>query len=767
MLHRKLPEAYQPPQAMRRRAILLALLLLPLLFALLLLRLFRLQILDHDFYEEKTASQQLRTVETSPARGSIYDRNGLPLAVSATAENVYVSPAEIAQAHEDRELIASTLAEILKLDAQEILKKTKQTESWYVTVARKIDRETADRVRAFKKEYNITGVHLEPDSKRFYPNSSLACHVIGFVGYDHTGLEGLEAQYESVLHGTQGKSVRATNAFGTELLSFSYEDYIPGTDGSSIVTTLDTTIQYYVEKHLRQAVADYDIQNGAGAIVMDVNTGAILAMASLDGYDLNDFLSLSPAQEAELALISDADERSAKRQELLNRQWRNKALSDTYEPGSTFKIITLSMALEEGAVSEGDSFFCPGYVNVVGRTTPIRCWKDGGHGSQNLTQAVEHSCNAAFVNIGQKVGAERFYRYCDAFGFLTLTENPDEMLTAKTGIDLAGESGSIWWSENTFYNEKNRSQLAAASFGQTFTITPLQLITAVSACVNGGVRMEPYFVSEIRNADGEVSFRKEPTGVCRVISEETSRRVREILEQVVGDAKEGTGRNASVAGYRIGGKTGTSEKVSLEAATGEKEYIVSFVGFAPANDPQIAILVFLDTPSNETGIYVSGGQMAAPVVGKMFSDILPYLGVESTEKVTEEKLTIVPDFTGLSREEAERSAKAASLRIRCIGSGEWVTKQLPFSGAHIAAGTQIILYLEAEASEDLEEMPNLIGKSWEEARDILSYYAIYLTGTGSGTTIVTQSIPQGTRVRHGCIVEAGCIDSSENMIGKY
>ena len=566
-----------PGRQMLRRILALMLIFGLGVFALLLARLYQLQILQHDQFEEMAVRQQLRDAPASVSRGTIWDTNGKPLAVSASVDNVYLSPAEIEQYGEDRELIARGLSEILGLDYDDVYEKTGQSGSWYVTLARKVERDKADAVRNFKLEHDLRGVRLETDTKRYYPNGSLACHVIGFVGTDNYGLEGIEAQYDSVLAGSAGRTVRFTNAFGTELLFDSFEEFEAGEDGCDLVTTLDSTIQYYVEKHLKQAVLDYDIQNGAGAIAMDVNTGAILAMASLDGYDPNDFLAVGDKAQAKIDAAASEEEAREILRQAQTRQWRNKALSDTYEPGSTFKIITLSMALEEGAVSTGDGFYCGGNVSVVGRSNPIRCWKDGGHGSQTLTQAVQHSCNVAFVNIGQRVGAETFYRYCEAFGFLNITGDPDENLTAKTGVDLAGESGSIWWSENTFYSPKNLSQLAAASFGQTFTITPLQLITAVSACVNGGKLMRPYVVRELRDRDGTIVFDREPVVVRRVISEQTSSTVREILEKVVGDPQDGTGRNAAVAGYRIGGKTGTSEKVSLEAQTGTKEYIVSFL----------------------------------------------------------------------------------------------------------------------------------------------------------------------------------------------
>ncbi|MBQ8217567.1 MAG: PASTA domain-containing protein [Oscillospiraceae bacterium] len=740
-------------------------------FLLLLARLYKLQITDHEYYEQMAISQQLRQAPTSTARGTIYDKNMNVLAVSASVDNVYLSPAEIAQYGEDKELIADGLSQILGLDRSDILNKASQTGSWYVTVARKVEKETADQVRQFKSAHGLRGVRLETDTKRYYPNSSLACHLIGFVGTDNYGLEGIEAQYEEALSGTAGKTVRATDAYGTDLRFSGFENYQPGELGYDLVTTLDSSIQYYIEKHLQQAVDDYDIQNGAGAIAMDVNTGAILAMASLDGYDLNNFLDVSDEVEK---LAENAQSREEMQQiisEAQTRQWRNKALSDTYEPGSTFKIITLAMALEEGLVSLSDGYYCPGSVNVLGRSSAIRCWKDGGHGSQTLTEAVQHSCNVAFVNIGQRVGAETFYKYCEAFGFLNLVDDPDVNLSAKTGIDLAGESGSIWWSENTFYSEKNLSQLAAASFGQTFTITPLQLISAVSACVNGGRLMQPYVVEKMLAPDGAVTYERKPSLVRQVISEDTSSTVRNILERVVGDLEEGTGRNAAINGYKLGGKTGTSEKVSLEASTGQKEYIVSFIGFAPADDPKIAILIFLDTPSNESGIYISGGQMAAPVVGRMMADVLPYMGIEPDRDESCGDVTM-PMLLDMSLDEAANTLRDAQLRYRTIGTGSAVTDQLPAAGVTLAADTEVIVYLDALPSEDKESVPDISGMSYSEARDTLSYYGIYIQTTSpvrdsAQQSVISQSISPGTMVSHGSVVEVALYSDDEAMLGRY
>lgn len=763
-----------PSRQMLRRTLLLMAVCGIAACAVLIARLYRLQILDHEFYESLALEQQLRQAPSSTVRGVIYDRNMHALALSASVDNVYLSPAEIEMYGEDKELIARELSRILDISYDEVLEKANQSGSWYVTLARKIEEDVAQQVRSFKNEYGLRGVRLETDIKRYYPNSSLACHVIGFVGTDNYGLEGVEAKYDLALSGTKGSTFRSTNAFGTDMLLGQFEQYKSGENGYDLVTTLDLTLQYYIEKHLKQAIEDYDIQNGAGAIAMDVNTGEILAMASVDGYDLNNFLEISPeAQE-----LVDAAENEEEAAELLkaaqSRQWRNKALSDTYEPGSTFKIITLAMALEEGKVKLSDGFYCGGNVNVSGRTSPIRCWKTTGHGSQDLTEAVQHSCNVAFVNIGLRVGARDFYKYCEAFGFLELSEDSSVNLSAKTGIDLAGESGSIWWSQDTFYSERNLSQLAAASFGQTFTITPLQLVSAVSACVNGGRLMQPYVVKAMLNPDGSIASQRQPHMVRQVISRETSEQLCSILEQVVGDPNEGTGRNAAVAGYRIGGKTGTSEKVSLEAETGQKEYIVSFIGFAPADKPQIALLVFLDTPSNESGIYVSGGQMAAPVVGKMFADILPYMGVETAYDGEDAKNMDVsmPELCGLELYEAAEILENNNLRYRTIGSGDRITAQLPVAGLDIAAGTQVILYLSAQVSQELETVPALEGMSYSQARDLLSRYGLYIQSSGAVTDsdnqiVSTQSIDAGTQVEHGTVLSVTLVSGDESILGKY
>lgn len=766
------PNDGAPNRMMLRRTLFLLSVCGAAAFVVLAARLYQLQIVRHDELESRAIAQQVRETTVSAPRGTIYDCKGEVLAMSAGVDTIYLSPAEIEQYGEDAEAIAEGLSDILGLDYETVYAKTQNSGSWYEVVARKVEEDVATQVREFKEEGGYNGIKLEADTKRYYPNGSLAAHVIGFVGTDNTGLGGIEAKYDKALSGTNGFIMRSTTAAGTDLLYTSWEDYFDAVPGSDVELTIDATIQYYVEKHLAQAVEDYDIQNGAAAICMDVDTGAILSMASLGNFDLNNYQAISDEAMAEIDASAQSE---AERAELIaaaqQLQWRNKAISDTYEPGSTFKIITLAMALEEGVVDMNSTFYCGGSVSVQGRNTPVKCWKSGGHGSQTLTQAVQHSCNVAFVNIGRLIGEERFYDYAEAFGFFERTGDSSVQLTGRTGIDIGGESGSIWWSEDVFCNPENLSQLAAASFGQTFNITPLQLVTAVSACVNGGYLMQPHLVNSVTGPDGSVT-EYEPVEIRQVISEETSAKVREILEQVVGDSVEGTGRNAYVAGYRIGGKTGTSTKTTQEIA-GTKEYIVSFIGVAPADDPQIALLVLLDNPSSESGIYVSGGQMAAPVVGKMMADILPYLGVEPEYSDSELQTMdrAVPDVTGLSMAEAQSKLSEAGLGFRVIGSGGSVTSQFPAANSVIASGSEVLLYADA-APTGGGSVPNLTGMTYSEAIRALAGMGMFV-GSDSSVTDADSQIVSGQDVRAGTQAGAGTVvtvtlyENDEELLGIY
>ena len=732
-------------------------------FVVLGARLFSLQVVQHRDLESAAISQQVRRTTITPNRGSIYDRNMKIFAMSATVDTIYISPIEIEQYGEDPQLIARTLSDILDVDYERILEMTEDTKSWYKTIARRVDEETAQQVRDFKNEYNLVGVKLEADTKRYYPYGSLAAHVVGFVGHENSGLSGIESVMDDVLTGISGRVVRAKNARGTDMLFTKFEDYYDAEDGYDVVLTIDSTIQYYVEKHLEQAIADYGVSNGAAAIAMDVKTGGILAMASYGNFDLNNYQLVSDDVQELIASTEDETVRSALLSDAQQLQWRNKALSDTYEPGSTFKIITLAMALEENVASLESSYYCGGSIQIAGDTHVRNCWNIYGHGQQTLLQSIQHSCNVSIINIGVQVGNQRFYEYAEAFGFLQ-----------RTGIELSGEANGIWWNKDYFTRSTTVSELAAASFGQTFTITPLQLVTAISACVNGGYLMQPYLVSEVRDGDGNIVSKNEPVVKRQVISEQTSRVISQILEQVVCDTDEGTGKNAYVSGYKIGGKTGTSTNTVMEVMTGEKQYIVSFVGVAPTDDPQICILVLLDCPNEETG-YVSGGNMAAPAVGNMLADILPYLGVEASfsedELINRDKT--VPNIINMPLDRAQQALSDAGLSYRVIGSGGVVSAQLPTANYVIAANSEVLIYLGTEPSGGVEEVPNLVGLTYAQARIQLGYLGLYIKTNSnsirnSGYIVVTrQSVPEGEEVPHGTVIEVSLVDGDISIYGRY
>jgi len=729
-------------------------------FIVLAVQLYKVMIRDHDYYERLAVENQTRETVVPASRGDITDRNGNVLAMSATAYTVFISPYEMLKYEEDASAIASGLERILGVDYASIMEKWKDTQSWYKTIATKIDVELADEVRAFKKEGDYKSLHIENDSKRYYPYSTLAAQVVGFVGAEGNGLEGLEATMNGYLAGESGSVVRLATSQGTDMLLTDYEYYRDAVDGCDVELTLDVTIQGIVEKYLAQAVEDYQALNGGYAIVMEPKTGRILAMAVNGSYDLNNYLQVSDSVQEELALIEDDAERAEKLAEAQRYQWRNRAITDTYEPGSVFKPITMAIALEEGKATLDSTYFCGGSMNVLGRTIPLNCWKTAGHGTQTLTQAAQHSCNVAFTNIGLSVGARTFYKYVEAFG-----------LFDKTGIDIAGEANSLWWTEDVFCNPQNYSQLAAASFGQTFNVTPLQMITAFSAAVNGGNLMKPYVVSRVTSGSGEVVMENTPTVVRRVLSEETSKTVCKILEQVVGGA-EGTGKNAAVTGYKVGGKTGTSTDTTRQAATEEKFYKVSFCAVAPTDDPQVVVLFILDNPSKSSGLYISGGNMAAPAVGNILSEVLPYLGVEPDYSPEEEaKLDVfVPALTGRTEAEAQKLLGERGLTYRTVGEGSTITDQLPRANAEVAAGTSVILYLGADKPESEATVPNLKGMKVEQARNALQNVGLYLDTSGASpantaVVVTTQSVAAGETAPYGSVIHVVLADQSN--LGAY
>jgi len=753
-----LEKTQKPNRVIVSRTLILLIVCGVLAFIVLIGRLYKVMIVDHDRYESAAVEQQVRETTVNASRGTIYDTNMKILAQSATVETVYISPVEMLKYGEDASMIASRLSEILAeqgVTYDGIMKKWADTGSWYKTVAVKLEREVADRVRAFKNEHDLKSVHIIEDTKRYYPHGSLASQIIGFTGTDNYGLEGLEAIYNKYLQGVNGRIVRATTSEGTDMLFTGFEDYYDAKDGDSLVLTIDCTVQYYLEKHLAPAIEDYDVKNGAIGIAMNVKTGAIIGMCSLPDYDPNDFDELNASALAklnELHLTGEDYDRAYA--EALREQWRSRATMDTYEPGSTFKIITLASALEEGVIDENDTFYCGGSIDVPGREEPLHCWKRTGHGSQTLAEAAQHSCNVAFVSIGLKLGAQKFYDYISAFG-----------LFDKTGIDI-GEGNSIWWDEEIFKDPKNLSQLASASFGQTFNITPIQLITAVSAVANGGYLMKPHIVRQVLDPEGNIVDNVEPTVVRQVISEETSRRVCAILESVVG-SKEGTGKNAYVAGYRVAGKTGTSEKVGQAS----DEYIVSFIGFAPADDPEIAVLAIMDSPSRETGIYISGGVMAAPVVGNILADVLPYLGVEKAYTEKEETANaILPSVKGLAVTEAVDRLKKLGFNVNTLGGGDTVTDQAPAANVRLAVGSTVIIYAGQDKPTNKVAVPELVGKTFKSAKAYLELNGLFISTTGvkpsySDTVVVQrQGVESGVEVAYGTVIEVSLIDNDTSIM---
>ena len=742
--NRKNENVRRANRIIQTRSFVLMILMGVVMFVLLFFRLFDLQITRHEELQGKAVNQQTRRTVVTANRGTIYDAGGNILAISSSAETIILSPLEIDNAVNDtenpvswtKESLAAGLAEILGKDASAIRKRMDNVKSQYEVIQLRADEDTAAKVRSYVDENKIAGVHLVADTKRYYPYGSLAAQVIGFVGDENTGLYGLEAYYEKELEGQSGLVISSKDQAENDML-YTYEQYFAAKNGSDLTLTLDTTIQYYLEKGIESMVDKFSAANGASGIVMDAKTGGILAMASYPNYDLNDFLTVS---DQTLQERIERGESTVADMQLL--QWRNKALNDTYEPGSTFKILTLSAALEEGVVDKTTTVNCSGSVNISGYT--IHCSNKNGHGLQTLVQSVGNSCNPAFINYGLRIGSEKFYEYMRSFGLMN-----------TTGIDLGGEAVGVFAADSSF----TQLDLACYAFGQNFTVTPLALIAAQAACINGGYLYTPYLVERITDSDGNVTYRHDDTPVRQVISEQTSATVRECLEYVVAS---GTGKNGQVAGYRIGGKTGTADK----GQTGD--VVVSFLCFAPADDPQVIMLITMDTPSRATGTYVSGGNMVAPTASTVMAEILPYLGVEPSYSA-EELLgmdTTVPNVIGMSVEEAKAKLKDRALSYKIVGDGETITDQTPAGGAIIPGKSSVILYVGEEKSTDKCVVPHLIGKTPSEANTTATAAGLLIRFSGttgsesSSVRVLSQSIDEGTEVEAGTVITVQLGDTS-------
>ena len=706
------------------------------MFIVLFFKLYSLQITRHEELQSKAVSQQTRSSVVNADRGTIYDASGNILAISSTAETIFLSPKEINDALNDeknpvtwtKETLADALADILDVSEEGILKKMARTNSMYEVLKYRVEEDVANEVRQYINDHKVKGVFLTTDAKRYYPYSDLASHVIGFVGTDYTGLYGLEAEYDKDLQGKSGLVVTAKDNKQNDML-FEYSQYFDPEDGDELQVTLEATVQYYLQKGMEDMCDAFSPANGATGIVMDVRNGGILAMASYPNYDLNDFSTVTDQTLLERIERGEIDTGDA---QLI--QWRNKALNDTYEPGSTFKILTLSAALEEGLIDKNTTVNCSGAVTISGQT--IHCSSKAGHGLQNLEQTVGNSCNPAFISYGLKLGTEKFYEYMRSFGIMS-----------PTGIDLGGEATGVFAADANF----TQLDLACYAFGQNFTVTPLALITAQAACVNGGYLYTPHFAQQITDSDGNVIWQHDDTPVRQVISEETSATVRECLEYVVA---KGTGKNGQVAGYRIGGKTGTADK----GQTGD--VVVSFLCFAPADDPQIMMLITMDTPSRSTGTYVSGGNMVAPYASHIMEEILPYLGIEPSYSA-EELMgvdTTVPNVIGMSVQEAEDRMKERGFTCKVEGDGESITDQTPVGGAIIPGKSTVVLYAGVDKPDKMCTVPSLVGRTASEANTAATNAGLLLRFTGttsseSNTVLVfSQDLEAGTEVPAGTVI---------------
>jgi len=752
-----------------RRITYTALFLGILAFIPVLMQLYTLMVRDYDYYARLALRNQTRTTKVTADRGVVYDRNMNILAYSKSVEDVYLDPHELKQSKADISAIGQRLGEILDIDPQWICEQAKDTKMRYKRVASRIDEATASLIRNYINEQGISGIHIEPNSQRYYPYGSLAAQVLGFTNASNTGSEGVEAAYNSYLEGTVG-SVITTKGNNEMDMPFSYENYVASRQGDSVVLTLDMTVQACLEKQMELAIARYNVQNGAFGLVMNVNTGEILAMATLGSYDPNNYLEIQDTKTAyDLEKMRTAyllnpegsqgfvDGKKAYEQALSAaqlKQWRNRCISDGYEPGSTFKVLTMAAALDCGAIDLETNFHCSGAEQIPGRAQRLHCWRSTGHGSQKTPQALQNSCNLAFAHIALKLGGERFYEYVKNFGVLE-----------KTGIDLAGESKGVFFSKElvTDTDKWGTASLTSASFGQTFKLTPLQLVRGISAVVNGGYLMEPYLVSQVMDVDGNVVLQQEPTVLRQVIKEETSKTMCSLLQSVV---DEGTAKNAKVAGFSIGGKTGTSEKIDVFDENGQRvqDKIVSFVGVAPMDNPEYIVLVALDTPARSTGIYISGGVMAAPTVGAVMADILPYLEVKrnyTPEDAAGQEVT-VEDFTGLPLKEAEKRLKAMGITAQTVGTGETVTAQIPMAGNVIPGNSQMLLYLGEQPDTRQVAVPDFIGMTRQQASDAAGRLGLYILVTGNDgmdAVVTGQSEPKDTQVPVGTTIKLTFADT--------
>lgn len=737
-----------PAQRLRQRTAILILLILVLGFGAAVLRLTYLTTIQSSELQESAVDLQLADTTVSAKRGTIYDANGNVLAESASVWQVVMSPVNFKN-DKQRQAAAKGLSEIFDLEYNDVLDDTKQ-QSHYVVVKRRIESDEREKVLelidTLKKDYSCSGViQLLDDYKRYYPKNSLASSVIGFTGSDDQGLEGIEYEYDSYLSGTPGRIITAQNARGTDM-PFRYEQNVESEDGNNVYLTIDETIQSICEKYMQKGVEDNNVLNKGVCIAMDVNTGAILAMVTTDGYDLNNPYELSAKDKKKIKSTPKKKQAEAESAALSN-MWRNKAVADTYMPGSVFKMCVASAALEENLVNEKTSFTCTGSISVEGET--IHCSNISGHGTQNFVEVISNSCNPAFIQIGQMLGAGKFRQYYQGFGF-----------SDKTGIDLPGEAEDSFWKEG----KMGSVDLAVASFGQNFSITPIQMITACAAVSNGGYVVQPHVVSKITDSKGNVIKTVDKKVKRQVISDDTSKKMNEYLEY--NTERQGAAAGY-ISGYKVAGKTGTTEKrgVTKFESSFSEDYISSFCGYAPADDPQIAMLVFFDTPDGDA---YYGSQVSSPVFINIMSEVLPYLDVKTS--YTDEELGYVDasagDYTGVSVDEAKTAVEADGFTATVKGNGSTVISQIPTVSSGLQKGGSIVLYTDSNSQSETVSVPSLIGLSPDEVNDVASAYGLNVSFSGATTssgTSSSQNIEAGTSVSPGTVITVSFADSSSTL----
>lgn len=729
-----------PSLMMKKRMFYVLFPIILVVFSLILSNIGNIAIAKSELYQAEATKQQLRDVSINPKRGIIYDRNMNILAKSATVWTVFVSPNDInKKGQAECEKVAAPLSDILKIDKAIILQKLNK-KNFYEVIAKKIEKPEADKIREVVKKLDLVGVHLVEDSKRYYPNGDFASSVIGFTGDENKGLYGIEAYYDKYLQGKKGRLVAAKNAKGSDM-PFKYEKFYEPEDGNNIVLTLDEVIQHYLEKSLNDTIKLHKIANRAAGIVMDVNTGEILAMASKPDFDLNKPFEISNPDVLNAINSLPKEQQKAELSKAREAQWKNKAITEIYEPGSVFKVITGSAALEEKTSSLSDRFSCSGSIMLPGFSKPMSCWKAGGHGIVDFKQAMVVSCNPSFIQIGNALGVQRFSKYVKAYG-----------ITERSGIDLPGEESSLYIPESRM----GVVELSSCAFGQSNKVTPIQMICAVSAAVNGGKLVKPHIVNKITDKDNN-DIKKFSTTIKRqVISEETSAIMRDILEEVV--AAKGGG-NAYVKGYRIGGKSGTSQKGNQS----ENGYISSFLGFAPANAPKIAVLIICDNPQSGQSF---GSVIAAPAIASVMADTLPYIGIEPAF-TAQELATLevaLPNLVSLELQAAKMKLLNAGITPKVLGEGSTVIKQVPGVGAKVPRGGSVILYTQ-DGPEQSVSVPNLVGLSPAEANKILVNLGLNINITGGGANnanskVQGQSVPVGQKVTKGTVINVSCVAAS-------